>query len=506
MAAVAASTRQSHAQCPDGSPPPCARPARAGSAPPTSVAVLSFENLSGDTSDAYLADGLAEEVTARLGQVERLVVTSRTSVRRLREAATMTPQQLGRALNVAYIVNGSVRRAGARLRVTVELLRATTGVQAWSRQFDSGDGDLLGIQEQVAGAVATAIAGRLLPQERATLRARPTRNPAAYDRFLRGNYNLAQRTQHGIARAIAEYEAALRMDPGFTAALSRIAYAYAQYLNWGWAYAGLPPESLLARGLSAADRAIRADSTTSDAWMARGFLLNFRDPRTMEGAREAFERAVALDPHNVEAIAQYGVTLMRLGDFSTALAAYHRAADLDPTRTITLRDLGLRYIFLRRYRDALRWLDSAIAVDSLAWFAYADRARARLLVGDSAGSRRDAEATARLSPPASRFFGEALLAMVEARAADSARARARLDRAIAHVESSPEGVTPRAGFMLGAALVSAGEPDRALDLLELVRPRGAQLWSYLETPEFDPIRSHPRFVRLLEESQPPAIR
>lgn len=494
------------AQCPDGTPPPCAaRPARgvSASAPPTSVAVLPFANASRDSADAYLADGLTEDITARLGQIERLSVTSRTTVSRLREAATMTPEQLGRTLNVAYLVNGSVRRVGRRLRVSVELLRAATGVQAWSSQFDRGDEDLLAIQEDIARHVATAIGGRLLPQERASLAARPTRNAAAYDRYLRGNYLLAQRTQQAIARAVGEYEAALRIDPDLVAAQARIAYAYAQHVNWGWSYGELPPESLIAPGLAAADRALRADSSTSDAWMARGFLLSFLDPRTQAGARQAFERAVALDPQNAEALSQYSVVLNRAGLHEEALGASRRSVAVDPTRVVTLRDLGFNYIRMRAYDEARRWLDSALAVDASSWFAHADRARLRLLVGDTAGAREDARATVRLSPTGSRYFGEAVMAMVEARTGDAPSARGRLERIVPETAGPGGRYVPRAGFMLGAALIAAGELERALDVLERTEPKGGQLWSYIVLPEFDPVRSHPRFLRVLEECRPP---
>jgi tetratricopeptide (TPR) repeat protein len=427
-------------------------------------------------------------------------------VSRLRDAATMAPDELGRSLNVSYLVSGSVRRVGRRLRVSVELLRAATGVQAWASQFDRGDEDLLAIQEDIARNVATAIGGRLLPQERANLAARPTRDPAAYDRYLRGNYLLAQRTQQAIARAIVEYQAALRIDPNLTAAQARIAYAYAQHVNWGWPYGDLPPESLVAPGLAAADRALRADSSSSDAWMARGFLLSFREPRTQAGAREAFERAVALDPQNAEALSQYSVVLNRAGVHEEALGASRRAVAVDPTRVVTLRDLGFNYIRMRAYDEARRWLDSALAVDASSWFAHADRARLRLLIGDTAGAREDARAALRLSPTGSRYFGEAVMAMVESQTGDTAGARSRLGRIVPETAGPGGRFVPRAGFMLAAALIGAGLVEQGMEVLERTEPKGGQLWSYMVLPEFDLVRSHPRFQRVLELSRPPGIR
>ena len=476
-------------------------------APKNSVAVLYFDNLSPDTSDVYLAAGLTEEIIARLGQVERLAVKSRNAVRRYRGAEASDPAALGRALGVAHLVSGSVRRSGGHLRVTIELVRAANGTRVWGEQYNRAQADLLAIEEDIGTTVATAVAGRLLPTERASLAVRPTGNPAAYDRYLRGNYYLGLRTPKGVARAIEEYEAALRLDPGFTAALARIALAYGVHLDWGWPYAKLPRDSLLARGLAAADRAVRQDSATSDAWMARGLLLTFKNPRTFEGARESLQRSIALDPRNAEAYHLYGAVLMRLGNVAGATAAYRHALDLDPERAITLENRGYINLAWRRYHEALPWLDSALAVDSTFYFAYRDRARARLDLGDVEGARADAQAALRFAPAESRYTAEAALASVEARAGDSVAARARVERLL-HDVVSPDstatgGIHPRRAQSLGMALVAVGDLDRAVHLLERARPRGAQLWLYLIQSEFDPIRSRPRFQRLVDESRPP---
>ena len=476
-------------------------------APANSVAVLYFDNLSADTSDVYLAEGLTEEIIARLGQVRRLVVKSRNAVWRYRRAAANDPASLGRALGVANLVSGSVRRSGDRLRVAIELVAAASGTRLWGEQYDRTRVDLLAIEEDIGTAVATAVAGQLLPAERASLAAPPTRSPVAYDRYLRGNYHFSFRTPEALRRAIGEYEAALRLDPGFTAALARIALAYGAYVDWGWPHANLSLDSLLARGLAAADRAVRQDSNTSDAWMARGWLLSHKRPRTFEGVRESLNRAIALDPRNAEAHHLYGVVLMRLGNAAGARAAFRRALDIDPERAITLENIGFVNLAWRRYIDAVPWLDSALAVDSTFYFAYRDRARARLQLGDVVGARADAEAAWRFAPTASRYVADGVLAMVEARAGDTVAGRARVERVQQSFPSTgsaaASSVHARQAHALGMALVAVGELDRALDLLERASPRGAQLWLYLFGPEFDPIRSRPRFQRLLEESRPP---
>ncbi len=467
--------------------------------PPASVAVLYFDTA--DTASAYLADGLTEAIITSLGRIERLSVKSRNAVRRFRGAAD-DPATLGRALDVAYLVSGSVGRPGRGQSpaVTVELLRASDGMHVWGGQYESRDTALQTIPQAVARAVATAITGALRPVERTALASRPPRDPGAYDRFLRANYELAQRTPRAVRRAIDQYESALRLDPGFTPALARVAIGYGLFLDWGWEYPGLSSEAVLSRGFDAADRALHQDSTSADAWMARGFLLSFRNPRTFAGVHEALLRAIALDPRNAEAHHQYGMALLWLGRDSAAADMYRRALQLEPERPITLFNLGRVAARQVHYAEARRWADSALAIDPGADYAYVLRALAQFRLGKPAEARADAETAARLRS-GFRVPGEAVLALVELQAADTPAARKRIERLEREIRSAGNHTITDAAWV-GRALVALHEPDRALELLERVRPRGARLWYYLRAPEFDAIRSNPRFAKLVAESAP----
>lgn len=471
-------------------------------APPpdgATVAVLYFENRSADTTDAYLADGLTEELIARLGQVERLSVKSRTAVQRLRGRAAEDPTALGRALGVTYLVSGTVRRAGTRIRVTVELVQTATGMRAWGEQYDRTGTDLLAIEEDVANGIAGAIAGRLLPVERASLSARPTEHPEAYDRVLRGDFYLARRTPRDALRALEEYEEAVRLDPQFVRALARMGYGYALFLDWGWVYPGVAAENLLARGLVFVDSAMRLDSSLSDVWMARAYLLSHRDPRGFTGVRTAFEQAIKLDPRNAEAYHQFGWILWLLGEDDAAARAFQDALHLDPERAITLEHLARMEFARRNYPDARRWLDSALAMDPGFAFAHQWRARHLMQLGDTAGARAEAVTAIRLGVPEG---GEEVLALAELRAGDAARARARLDRFLRTLPDTGP-LTFQEVVYAAASFVAFGEETRALDLLERVQLRSGAFWSHLRMPEFDAIRRHPRFERLVQESRPP---
>ena len=499
------STEGLFAQCPDGAPPPCRTATRPVSVPaPNSVAVLYFDNLSADTTDAYLADGLTEEVAARLGDIRRLMVkqASREGVRRLREASPDYRIPMGRAMAVHYLVEGSVRRAGPRVRVVARLVNAANGFRTWGQTYDRATTDLLSLQEDIATEVATAIAGRLAPAERTALAERPTVNPEAHEHFLRGNYYLAKRSASGLARAVEEYEVASRLDPEFTRARARAAYAYALNVRYGWSLPGLTRDTMLARATASANRALEQDSSVSDAWMAWGFIHTFSEQRTFD--LSPFERALALDPRNSEALGSYGASLRSLGRDSAARAAMRRSLEIEPGRAVTLHSLALLSFFERRYDDARRWVDSSLRVNPEFFLAYLSRTRIGLVLGDAPGARRDAEAALRLGS-ADSSLGEALLVMVEAQSGDSVAAHARLKRlagALPYIVTHVQERAAEEGLLPGAAFLSLGDRAAALAFLEHVQPRGARFWSGLRAPEFDPLRSDARFQRLIEESRP----
>ncbi|MBI1723488.1 MAG: tetratricopeptide repeat protein [Gemmatimonadetes bacterium] len=283
--------------------------------------------------------------------------------------------------------------------------------------------------------------------------------------------------------------------------MARIGLAYALFVDWGWPYPTLSPDSLLERGFAATDRALRLDSTSADVWMARAFLLEYRNPRNFDGVLPAFERAVALDPRNAEAYHQYGGSLNYLHQYDAALRAYRRALALEPERAITLENISFVHLQRREYEDAARLIDSAIAAEPSAYYAYAGQGWIRLLRGDLTGARGSAESALRFSPPDYTFQGEALMAAVEARAGDTVAARARLDRLMRGL-SDPDRPGLSGGLNAAMGYAQIGVRDRALDIIEHVTPRGIALWYWLQAPQFDPIRDDPRLQRLLAELRP----
>ena len=474
------------AQCADGSPPPCVRPA-ARPAPPAanSVAVLFFD--ARDTADAYLADGLTEDLTSLLGSVARVQVKSPGVVRRAQRASPGDTPAIARALGVRYLVDGTVRRVGTRVRVATRLLNGARAVAAWGDVFDRTPEELLALPSVIAREVATRVGGSAPSPEASALGTLRTRSPAAYDRFLRGNFFLALRSPEGITRALAEYREAERLDSGFAAAIGRAAYAYAIARGNYYPLPDAPLESLVGRGLGVADRALRRDSTSSDAWMARGFLLALHNPRTMEGSLEAFERAIALDPKNAEAHHQYAQVLNWLERHDEADRELHLALALDPGRAVSYLDLANTH-----FRDtalALALIDSAIALEPASPLARWWRALARLVAGDVRGAQDDAELANRLQP--GDIVVENVLALVLARAGDSTRARGL----IAHWPGRTD------HWVVMAALLAVGDTAATLDRLEQAGPNPAY-WTRLHRPEFDALHGNPRYERLLAAVRP----
>lgn len=467
-----------------------------------SIAVLYLDNLSADANDAYLADGLTEEITSRLADLRRLDVKGRSAVRRFRGIDAGDPAAIGRDLRVRYLLEGSVRRAGLRVRVSVRLLEAESGMRVWGTDYDRDTGDLLALQEDIAREIVRNIAGSFLPAEDKALAAWPTKLPAAYDHFLRGNYLFAHRAPSSIARAISEFETAVRIDPDFSQALARIGHSYGLFVDFGWQYPGFSNEELLERGIDAADRAIRGKPTSTDAWTARSYLLSLKFPLTFDGVLEACRQLMALQPCESEPYHEYGWILRRLGRDEDAAAAYRRALDLEPNRPITLVHLADMSLIARRFEEARDLLDRAIENDERFAHAYTRRAIAHLHLGDREQARSDAAMASSLGPP-DYAGGVVVAALVDMHEGDTPAAKIRLENFMReHVNFE----APLFGhaLWLPLALVAAGEEERALDLLDRVRPRRAETSAWLRLPEFDHLRSNARFQRIFQESRPPA--
>lgn len=312
-----------------------------------SVAVLDFDNLSHDTSDTYLSEGLTEELTSQLGQLERLRVASRTAVSRLRDPSHMPLADISRALNVAYLVDGSVRRSGQHLRVTVELLRAATGAQVWSNQYDRSEQDLLAIQEAVANAVATAVAGRLLPTERTRLATKPTWSSDAYDAYLRAGVLYWADVPARQPEAVALLERAVAIDSGFATAWALLSRVQSKMF---WFYVDRSNERL-ERAKAAANRAAALAPDAPETHIALGYI-QYWGSRDYGRALQEFSTALVGRPNDPEVHAAIANVARRQGSWDQSLTSRTRAIELDPQNRSEIVERGLTLLILRRFDDA----------------------------------------------------------------------------------------------------------------------------------------------------------
>ncbi len=303
------------------SPQAGAKPATAEAASPRSIAVLAFDDLSAEGDQAYFAEGVSEELLNLLARIDGLKVAARTSSFKFKDGAADIGE-IGRALNVETVLEGSVRKAGDQVRVTVQLIKVSDGFHLWSQSYDRKLENIFAVQDEIAAAIVQALKLKL---DLASATAGRTENTAAYDHYLRGRELARTPTQSGLLRAIEQYEQAVALDPQFAAAYAGIADA------WVWLedYGGVKSSESFPRAEQAAKRALAIDPESAEANAAMAFVLD-RYHDDAAGARKAFERTLQLNPNYVTAYNLYADTLYDLGEFELALENRRRAVERDP--------------------------------------------------------------------------------------------------------------------------------------------------------------------------------
>ena len=330
-----------------------------------SIAVLPFENLSHDPDNAYFASGMQEMILTKLAGINDLKVISRTST----EKYASRPDDLkgvGEALGVATILEGSVQRSGDQVLINVQLIDAATDSHLWAEAYTRSVKDIFGVEGEVAEDVADKLAANLSQGERAEVRAAPTENPAAYDLFLRAEYQAA-RAYHDFSVAESEeavqyYSDAVAADPGFALAWARRAGLQSLMAWASTPYSGVDRVAAAAGAKEALTRAEALAPGTPDTLIAKGGYALYIDT-DLEAAVQAYRGAVSADPDNAEALYMLGVAYNHLGQFDAAAEAQQRAVVMDPRDPAVLFELVRDVVYLRRYREGVSLLQRAIALD-----------------------------------------------------------------------------------------------------------------------------------------------
>jgi serine/threonine protein kinase/tetratricopeptide (TPR) repeat protein len=471
------------AQTPAGAVP---APSPPGSSSAPSVAILPFINMSPDRENEYFSDGMTEELITALSKIDGLRVAARTSAFAFK-GTNADIKDIGARLHVGTVVEGSVRRAGKRLRVTAQLINVGDGYHLWSEEYDRELKDVFAMQDDLARAIVGALRPHLgLPGQAATIVKTATVDPEAHDLYLRGRFFWNQRTADALRTAVRYFDRAIARDSAYAEAYAALAETYVLFPNY---YVSVPALGY-PKAKRAALRALALDSTLGYAYATLGVVQEAYE-WDWRGAERDFRRAITLDPNYATAHQWYAEYLSSLGRHREAHAEADRSVTLDPLSSVIRVDKAGVLIRGRRYDEAIAELRATLDMDPSFVPAHNYLGWAYLAKGMLAEAVAQQDTTVRMT---GRTFGMGRLACAYALSGqrDSALRvlRELTDR------SQREYV---ASFQFALAYLGLGDRDQALDWLE----KSAELhepslfFSIRTDPLFDSLRADPRFQRLL---------
>jgi serine/threonine-protein kinase len=447
--------------------------------PPHSVAVLPFVNMSGDASQEYFSDGLTEELLNSLSRINELQVAGRTSSFYFKgEHADLAT--IAHKLNVATVLEGSVRRSAHTVRVSAQLINAETGFHLWSETYDRDLGDVLKLQTEIANAVASALRITLLADTAAKIELGGTRNPAAFDAYLRGTK--AQTTHHSfedLQAAIASYTEAIRLDPNYALAFAGRSLT----LSFSTLFARSGRERILAAAQADAQKAIALAPSMTEGHIA--LAIFFSGTLDFTRAMAEYQQAVTLGPGNARALQPAGPFLVGMGRTDTGIATARRVVVIDPLNPLTHESLGLALLYARRYEEAMAAFGQVVSLDPDGPQGYAGRGYAYLLLGNAERARESCAARPQLNQSCLALANDRL-----GRHADAETALARLKALMGD----------GAAYEYATIYAQRGDLGEALNWLETaLRLRDPFLVLLKTDPLMDPLRKEPRFQAIMRE-------
>jgi TolB-like protein/DNA-binding winged helix-turn-helix (wHTH) protein/Flp pilus assembly protein TadD len=450
-----------------------------------SIAVLPLENLSGDASQNYFADGMTDELITDLAQISALRVISRTSVMVYKGARKPLPQ-IARELNVDAVVEGTVLRSGDQVRITAQLIEASTDKHIWSQSYEGELRDTLALQNRVAGAIADQIRINLTPREQAALKNVKVVNPDAYESYLKGRYFWNKRTADGLKVALAYFKQAIDEDPKYAQAYSGLADTYA--LLGDWQYAVMTPKEAFPKAKAAAIKALELDSTLGEAHNSLAFVLEGFD-WDFDSAGKEFQRAIELNPGYATAHHWYAWHLSLVGRFDEAIAEMRKAENLDPLSLIINADLAELLGLAHSYDESIRQSRKTIEMDPNFALAHNQLAQAYLQ------KQMYDEAVAELQEAVKLSGGGPTCIANLARAYVASGKRKEAVKLLSDLKrrSNPGYSNAAEIAMIYASL---GDTDQAMNWLEKGYEERFNPGVLLR-PGFDPLRSDSRFQNLV---------
>ncbi len=457
---------------------------RGAPTPIRSIAVLPLENLTGDSSKDYFADGMTDALITELGKVRALRVISRTSSSRYKNSKKPL-SQIARELNVDGIVEGAVVQSAGRVRIKAQLIYARTDLYLWGRSYDRDLSDVLALEDEVARAITQEIRINVTAQEQGRLNSASAVNPEVYQLYLKGRFFFEKRTEAGMKKSLEFFEEALQKDRNSALAYSGLADSYSLLGSFNF----LPPKEAQPRAKAAAMKALELDDTLAEAHAALAITVD-----GFEEQEKHFKRAIELNPGYADAHLWYARDLSRMGRVDEALIEILRAQELDPLSLIINDNVGEVYEWARQYDKAIEQIRKTLEMDR-------NFARTHLDLGavyEDKGMFDEAIAEFQKARElGGENWPELRVPLQDAFEASGYRGYYQEQLRLLKERSKRSYVAPATIAMIYARL---GDKESAFTWLEKAQRERAGLFFIKVEPVYDPMRSDPRFRDLLHRA------
>jgi serine/threonine-protein kinase len=460
----------------------------AGAAPARtrSIAVLPFVNASPDPDTEYLSDGITDELIDALSKVRGLRVASRTSVFALK-GKLQDVRAIGALLGASVVLEGTVRKAGDRLRIAAQLTSTDDGRLLWSQRYDRQLEDVFAVQDEIAHTIVDTLRATSFADLSEPLASQYTLNVRAYGLYLKGRYEWNKRTQEGTSEGIRYFEQAIAEDPRYAPAYVGLADSYALHVD----YRSVPVHEGFAHAKAYARKALEIDESLAEAHASLAWTLFIYDWSWDEAARE-FRRAIELAPGYATARQWYAFLLAARGQHEEGMLEAHMAVELDPASVSARRSLGWQYYYARRYDGARYHLDRAIAMNPLAEESYRILGLSLFQLGRNGESERVLREA--LGLPGAGPYSTATLGYLLARIGRADEAAVLLEELRVRGERSYVSPVAHATVLLGLE-----RWDEAMEWTARAADERRGWLAYLKVnPMLDPVREHPRYKDLVE--------
>jgi TolB-like protein/DNA-binding winged helix-turn-helix (wHTH) protein/Tfp pilus assembly protein PilF len=462
---------------------------RINSAHTMSLVVLPLENLSGDSEQNYFADGMTDELTANLAKIRSLRVISRSTAMAYK-GAHKPLSEIARELHVDAVVEGTVLRAGDRVRITAELVQVSTDHHLWADTYESQIGDVLALQNRVSSAIVDEIRINLSKEDKERLAKHPAVSPEAYEDYLKGRYYWNKRSAEGFAKAIRYFEEATHKDQQYALAYAGLADCYG--IIGATIYGSVPTAEAAPKAKAAATRALEIDPSLAEAETSLA-TAKFNYDWDWAGAAEGFKRAIQLDPSYATAYQRYSLYSIAMGRFDDSLEQIKRARELDPLSISINSSFGWRLYLARQYDRSIAQLRDTLEMDPNYEWAHLVLGQAYEQKGDYSLAIDELRKAVELSHNSPLLVSA--LAHAYALSGNQAESQKLLKQLT--TQSKKEYVSP---YYIAIVYVALGKNDLALDWMEKAFADRSNGLVFLRVePELDPLRAQPRFIALQQK-------